>query len=266
MSTADLSVYLRRAKLACSWANANYPFSQRHLEKTLYPYLERVPAGADRGFWLGEILSDIRLDAATQLSNRELAEYDRTVAELMRLGDKAGLVANPAGDPEDLEHAKEKFETFHRYAVRDVGEFARGFAIPSSMLCAGRAKWTTYRSGKVDPSTLKLPKRPVNYIHEHDAGVEVYLPTDCDLGESGLETVDVPEEFQRATALAKLGDSLGYCFDLDGDEVEAVGQDPLPELYCTPCGKCLLVVQDKREVLAMIWGGALGVFARGIDG
>jgi hypothetical protein len=50
------------------------------------------------------------------------------------------------------------------------------------------------------------------------------------------------------------------------DGREAEGRAPLPDLCCTPDGKCLLVVQGKRKVLAMMWGGALGVFARGIDG
>ena len=77
----------------------------------------------------------------------------------------------------------------------------------------------------------------------------------------------MPAEFTGAQALVLLGDNLGYSFELDGNDVEAVGQDdPYPELYCTPCGKCLLVIEGKREVLAMMRGGALGVFARGIDG
>jgi hypothetical protein len=67
-----------------------------------------------------------------------------------------------------------------------------------------------------------------------------------------------------------LGKCLGYDFRdpkyPDDDPIQAVAQDPLPELYCIPSGKVLLVVQDKRQLLAAIWGGALGVFARGIDG
>lgn len=162
--------------------------------------------------------------------------------------------------------AVDKYEEFHRYAPKSIGEFARGFKIPARMLKAGDAKWTTYRSPKVDPATLKKPRRPVNYIHEHDAGVEVYLPLNADAPELDGEPCDVPDEFRQVAALVKLGESLGFCYNVDGEEVEAEGAAPLPELYCTPDGRCLLVVQDKSEVLAMIWGGALGVFARGIDG
>lgn len=180
------------------------------------------------------------------------------------------MVRNPShANPARVE-AVAKYEEFHRYPPTAIGDFPSSFEIPSEVLVGGRAKWVTYRSGKVDPSTLKKPRRPVNYIHEHDAGVQVYLPLDTefdvDSDASEIDTVDVPREFREVPALVKLGESLGYAFLFGLEEVEAVGQDPLPELYCTPCGKCLFVIQDKREVLAMVWGGALGVFARGIDG
>lgn len=175
----------------------------------------------------------------------------------------AGVRKNP-GEPPTA--ALEKYEEFHRYTPKAIGEFASGFSIPSRVLRAGTAKWTTYRSAKVDPETLQKPRRPVNYIHEHDAGVHVYVPEDADAPELDGDPCDVPSEFCKVTALVKLGDSLGFCYEVDGEKVEAEGTDPLPELYCTPDGRCLLVVQDKSEVLAMMWGGALGVFARGIDG
>ena len=112
----------------------------------------------------------------------------------------------------------------------------------------------------MDPSTLKKPKRPIDYIHEHDAGVETYI-------KDPHPDTDVPEEFTDVGALVKLGDCLGFCVvGCDGEEVEAEATSPLPELYSTPDGKCLFVIQSKKDVLAASWGGALGVYARGIDG
>ncbi len=179
-------------------------------------------------------------------------------------------------DEDEREQAATLYERFHRYPPIEIGDFDRDFMIPVRMLRLGPALWTTYRSAKVDPATLKKPKKPVNYIHEHDAGVEAYVTIEegAENGWSGTDSpyddvtdaVDVPLEFQRAKALVKLGESLGYKFRIGDDEIEAEAEDPLPELYATPDGKCLLVIQDKRDVLAMIWGGALGVFPRGIDG
>lgn len=164
-------------------------------------------------------------------------------------------------DLEVDEDAVDKYREFHRFDPRKVGPMS-GLVIPPTMTRVGVAKWVTYRSKKTDPETLKRPRMPIDYIHEHDAGVHVYLP----LGERSGDTFDVPRSAREATALVKLGECLGFAFDLDGDKTEAKSKHPLPELYCTPDGKVLLIVQSKAELLAAMWGGALGVFARGIDG
>ncbi len=166
-------------------------------------------------------------------------------------------------DEEDAEDAIAKYREFHRYDPKQVGPFPPSFKIPRTIRRAGPAKWVAYRSGKVDPATLRKPRQPVNYIHEHDAGVVCHLASGID-----GETVDVPERFRDVGALTRLGFCLGFCFEdpLDGEPCEVAGEAPLPELYTTPDGKCLLVIQSRRTVLAMMWGGGLGVFARGIDG
>lgn len=187
----------------------------------------------------------------------------RTRFELLELnGRRRGVRANPS--PDDRAAAVEKYEEFHRFKPKKIGDFGPGFSIPKVVYEGGKAKWVTYRSDKVDPSTLKKPKSPIDYIHEHDAGVVCYLAAQ---GLHATKKVAVPEEFRDIGALVRLGTNLGFCFvDADGEEIEAVSQAPMPELYSTPDGKCLFVVQSKRSVIAMEWGGALGVFARGIDG
>lgn len=178
-------------------------------------------------------------------------------------------VGNPSITAEDATAAVAKYKEFHRFDPRKMVEL-HDLTIPRQMVRAGAAKWTTYRSDKVDPATLKKPRSPVSYIHEHDAGVSVYLPVGApeltDLEIDG-DPVDVPASAAGTTALVKLGTSLGFCVVPDGDEpIEVESRAPMPVLYCTPDGKCLVIVQSEREVLAMIWGGGLGVFARGIDG
>lgn len=156
---------------------------------------------------------------------------------------------------EDALAAVDKYKEFHRLDPRKMEE-VHELHIPSRVRKLGPAKYVLYRSGKKDPVSLRKPSRPVDYIHEHNAGVIVYA-TD------GTSDTDVPGAFREVTALVQLGKCLGFGLR---DGTEADGVDPLPDLCCTPDGKCLLVVQGKKKVLAMMWGGALGVFARGIDG
>lgn len=163
----------------------------------------------------------------------------------------------------DVEAAVAKYREFHRYDPRKIGSFPGSFAIPQRMYLAGSSVDVLYRSGKVDPETLRKPARPINYIHDHDAGVKTYLAERID----DADYVDVPQRFRDVPALTRLGHCLGFAFEDPRGEVQEVeGRAPLPDLYTTPDGRCLLVIQSRKTVLAMMWGGGLGVFARGIDG
>lgn len=161
-------------------------------------------------------------------------------------------------NPSDVEAAKEKFEEFHRHKPRKVFESAKS-PIPAKVRELGKAKAVLYRSDKNDPDTGRAVKRPINYIHDHDAGVRCFTP-------AAGGTVPVPAFIKDAEALVLLGKCLGFDFEDEGGVREAKGIKPLPDLYATPCGKALLVIQDRRDVLAIIWGGGLGVEARGIVG
>lgn len=159
------------------------------------------------------------------------------------------------------ERAIAMYEGFHRFEPRRIGEFPASMVIPSRCNKQGPSVDLLYRSGKVDPETLKKPRRPQDYIHEHDSkGVHTYLTR------GPGETVKTPKWIVETTALCRLGDCLGFKFKRDGKVVEAKAEKPLPEWYCTPCGKALLVIQDKRDVLALVWGGELNVEPRGIVG
>lgn len=161
----------------------------------------------------------------------------------------------------EVDQAVAIYEGFHRFAPRKVGAFHASFKIPSRVNKQGPAIDVLYRSNKVDPETLKKPRKPINYIHEHDSkGVYTYLPR----GPGAL--IETPHWIRDAQALCMLGFCLGFKFKRDGKVVEAVGKKPLPELYTTANGKALLVVQDKRDVIALVWGGKLDVEPRGIVG
>ena len=163
-----------------------------------------------------------------------------------------------------LRSAIEKYIDFHQYEPRNIGEFPKSFFIPPEIVCVGTAQHVMYRSGKKDPETLIKPKKPLNYIHEHKAGVKLYR---ADKNAEGAYK-KVPGWIQETQALALLGECLGFCYeDYEGNEVEAEMRTPRPELYAVPPhGKALIVIQNKRKVLAMMWGGQLVVEARGIVG
>lgn len=169
-------------------------------------------------------------------------------------------------NPGPSEDAVDKFREFNRFDPRWVGEFGVEMQIPASMRRLGDAKAVMYRSGKVDPETMRKPRRPQNYIHEHDAGVEACVVVGGGLDLPEHEVIEVPGWLLEVDSLVLLGDCLGFSFDAGDGEVEVIGDSPLPELYCTPCGKALVVVQDKTRLEALIWGGALGVEGRGIVG
>jgi hypothetical protein len=153
------------------------------------------------------------------------------------------------------------YEGFHRFAPKKIGEFHPAFKIPSRANRQGPSVDVLYRSDKVDPETLKKPRRAQDYIHEHDSkGVHTYLPR----GPGQL--VEVPDWICDARILSRLGHCLGFKFKRDGELITAEARAPLPELYTTPNGRALLVVQSKRDVLALVWGGKLDVEPRGIVG
>ena len=157
--------------------------------------------------------------------------------------------------------ASHLYEAFHRYKPRKIGAFNPSFVVPPHVFKQGKAIDVLYRSSKVDPETLKKPRKPVDYIHEHDPGVFTYLP------EGEGDRIETPSWIRDIDALVLLGKCLGFKFkDPDGKVVGAEGREPLPELYTTENGKALFVIQGKHQLIAIIWGGGLNVEPRGIVG
>lgn len=156
--------------------------------------------------------------------------------------------------------AADLYEAFHRFAPRRVGDFAKGFEIPATLHKQGAAVHVMYRSDKVDPATLRRPRKPVDYIHEHKPGVI------CAVADRPGKQIALPSFVVETDSLTLLGQCLGFAFQNGERTIEAVGKGKLPELYATPNGRALLVIQDKAKVLACCWGGKLTVEPRGIVG
>ncbi len=159
-----------------------------------------------------------------------------------------------------MTRAVTKYRAFHQQDPRKVGEFHRDLVIPDVAMCVGDAVNVLYRSDKLNPTTGE-DEGWIDYIHDHGAGVKMYR-TDR-TAEGVMRTV--PAMLVRATELYWLGDCLGFEYKEEiTKKVEAKGTKPLPELYAIPSGRALLVIQGKRRLMAMIWGGKLGVEPRGI--
>ena len=152
------------------------------------------------------------------------------------------------------------YEDFHKFGPREIGEFKPSFYIPEEAVYVGNGVDVMYRSDKLDPLTL-ADEGHIDYIHEHKPGVKVYR---VDARADG-PVRKVPKRIHGVTSLVFLGKCLGFTYDdHHGDEVEAQVANPLPELYATPDGRALLVIERKQRVVALIWGGKLNVEPRGI--
>lgn len=165
------------------------------------------------------------------------------------------FVQNPSEqEAKDEERAVDKFREFNRFDPKTLTYDAH-FEMPKRVRKLGEGVEVLYESMKVIPDNLKRPRKPVGYFHEFEGDVFAYA---CD----GKLDTDVPEFIVKTDALALLGDCMGFSYK--GGEAKSTA--PLPELYATPCGRALLVIQSKKSVLAMFWGGALAVEPRGITG
>lgn len=221
-----------------------------------------------RSLWLGTLIRLVTERAASDtLTTSELA----MVSKHARGIHGTSLVDNPAGGPSADGVAK--FREFHRKDPRTTGAFhpelARATAgavwnCPRQVVLLGDAKHVLYRSDKVDPETLKQPKKPIDYIHEHDSmGVQTFAPIGF---ATRARRVDVPDFIRQTDTLVRLGDYLGLAYQpARGRQVDMEGFRGM-ELYCTPCGHALLVIEDKCHLLFLVWGGDLGVKDVGIIG
>lgn len=222
-------------------------------------------SGADGGV-VGDVYRlEFEYDGTTRREARSKAE--KALARVRAAGLRIERVYIRDRHTDDMQSnptvsnaAVEMYRSFQGFEPRKIGAFSARFAIPDHVTCVGPALNVMYRSDKNDPSTGEPVKKPIDYIHDHEDGVHVYR---CDRAAEGGQ-VTVPSFIKNVDSLVLLGECLGFTYDADEGAIEATPTRPLPELYTIPSGRALLVVQSKAKVLALIWGGSLGVEARGI--
>lgn len=206
--------------------------------------------------------------AIYQYGSTSRSEYPKTPDEFAardearrRYLGRSGLRPNRSARFNILD-AEHLYETFHQFEPQRVGEFHAEFSIPKRARHVGEAKVMYYSSDKLNPETGE-DEGIIHYFHEHEGGVGIHLFDDDHDG----KMVMVPARVRAVDALVRLGKCEGFEYeDFDGKTVEAEGTGRLPEWYATPDGKALLVIQGKRRVIAILWGGSLDVRAEGVVG
>jgi len=150
-------------------------------------------------------------------------------------------------EAKDLKRAIRLFMDFTALDVSDVGKFPDEFALPESFHSIGKAMHIIYRSDKFDEGIH-------DYIHHFGPGVEGYVPDH--------DGIQGPPYLARTETLVFLGNFIElHC------QLGVLKSSPSSELFCTPNhGRCLMVIDDRLHVRAMIWGGRLRVRKAGIVG
>ena len=181
----------------------------------------------------------------------------------------------------DLDIGIDKYIEFHQYGPQKTGRFTEALKIPFDVFEVGAAEWMFYASSKWE-------HKQNFYMHEHGWNVTCYLT------DGGNKRTEVPGKYRDVESLVRLGQcrggpaklparakdlrdnvgktaneskGLGFVWtDNDGKLDGAMVGSPYPELYCTTDGGCLLVIEGKKKIRAMIWGGGMRVKAEGIVG
>lgn len=185
-------------------------------------------------------------------------------------------------NPADRADGISMYNEFYKFGPKHIGKFSAALEIPEQVYLVGSAEWVFYASDKWE-------RKQNFYMHEHGWGTKCYLT------DGGYDTTNVPDKFRKAETLVRLGEcrggpeklpptsseisknigktantgkGLGFVWkdDKSGNLDGAIVTSPYPELYCTPDGKCLLVIENKKKIRALIWGGGMHVASAGIIG
>lgn len=165
----------------------------------------------------------------------------------------------PEHDVRDEENAVDKYREFNSFDPKKL-VYVDGSPIPAKLRCLGEATQIVYESMKVIPDNGVKPRKPQGYFHDHEGDVFTYVP-------DAAGDTDTPSFVLECDALALIGTCIEFSYKgEDGEKGKGKATKPYPEVYCTPNGRALLVIQSKKTVLAIIYGGGLGVESRGIVG
>lgn len=219
-----------------------------------------------------KVFSKALLDLGPRaISDKQLKLLRVNVENLMQApGTPEELLANHSrarrrnGDEQpkikDEGRAVDKYREFNSFDPKEL-VYVDGSPIPKRLRKLGVSEQITYDSMKVIPDNGVRPRKKQGYFHDH----ETPKPNTYEPDPNG--DVETPDFIAECDALALIGDFINFKFtDADGNLVTGKASRPAPQIYCTPNGRALLVIQSKKTVLAIIYGGDLTVESRGIVG
>jgi hypothetical protein len=158
--------------------------------------------------------------------------------------------------PRDLKPAVEVFEKFNDFDLNDIGAFPASLKIPKTVEVVGKATEVLYQSKKWNDGSH-------GYYHE----IESYPRVRVGVTKRGTGRVTkLPQRLLSTETLTQIGErSLGLIYeDADGEKYEV--NPPRSVWFWSVRGRALLLIQDKRKLLAVVWGGDLDVRPEGIVG
>jgi hypothetical protein len=158
--------------------------------------------------------------------------------------------------PPGFRAATRLFTGFHDYDPRDVGKLNASLIIPEAVFYAGPCTYVTYRSNKWNDGTH-------DYIHKIESYPRVSLGfVDEDTG----RTRRVPSRISNNATLVQIQTrAIGFGYrKLDGEEQHAEVSGC--QWFWHPVGKALLLIRNKRKLVAIAWGGKLDFKPQGLVG
>jgi hypothetical protein len=210
-------------------------------------------------FWNGRSWTPVENTGSPRRAAEKLLELS-SASEVRAAIKKAPSFAksrnNPCGTrPPGVSQATKTFENFNEYPSKGASKFAREIIVPERMPSPGPCRWLTYRSNKWNDGTH-------DYIHT----IASYPRVKCAMAGENYPTIKIPAKVREATTLTQIGlRALGFAFEYDDDEYEA----KVPagtEWFWSQTARALYLIQNKRKLVAVIWGGNLNVEPRGIVG
>jgi len=158
--------------------------------------------------------------------------------------------------PRGLKKALASFEGFHRYDPKNVAKLPSTVRIPSHVYVPGPCKYVTYRSDKWNDGSY-------DYIHDIDSYPRVKLGI---IGKRNGRKTKVPKRISdNATLIMIRTRALGFGYTNNDNETVDCTVSRC-SWFWHPTGRALLLIEDKRRLAAIVWGGDLGFEDRGIVG